>query len=517
MDFSSKVPRCKTLLVILDGFGLNPSKRNNAVHEAPTPRLDDFFGRYPHTVLEASGRAVGLPDGQMGNSEVGHLTIGSGSVIRQDLVRIDDAIDDGSFFRNPALVGAVAAAKDSGRPLHLIGLVSDGGVHSHLNHLLALVRLCAESGVKPLVHAITDGRDTPPKSALRYVGPLEAALAEAGGQIATISGRYYAMDRDHRWDRTALAFAVLVHGEGRTVDSARQGIESAYAAGETDEFLKPMVLAPEGCVRAGDPVVFFNFRNDRPRQLAAALVLEDFEDFDRGGFKPARLTCLTEYDSRYPTPVAFPPERPETCIARVLSEAGIAQFHCAETEKYAHVTFFLNGGREEPFPGEDRKMIDSPKVATYDLQPEMSAAGVADAVIEAMQSDRYGFVVVNFANGDMVGHTAVREAVLKAVETLDREVGRVLDAAEENDFSVVLSADHGNCDEYVDPVTGEPHTQHTLYPVPCLIVDGEHWRLLTGGGLSNLAPTVLQLMGVAQPAGMKSRSLLLSSVESAAA
>jgi 2,3-bisphosphoglycerate-independent phosphoglycerate mutase len=317
------------------------------------------------------------------------------------------------------------------------------------------------------------------------------------------------MDRDTRWERTAKAFDALVHGEGEAADSVQAGVEAAYARGQTDEFLEPLVIDAEARVRPNDPVVFFNFRNDRPRQLTSALTEEAFTEFERGGFTPARLTTLTEYDPAYPVAVAFAPERPETCLAEVVSQAGIGQFHCAETEKYAHVTFFLNGGQEAAVPGEARKMIPSPKVATYDLQPEMSAAGVADAVIEAMRSDDYGLVVVNFANGDMVGHTAVPEAVLEAVRVLDREVGRVLDAAVEAGFSVLLTADHGNCDEYVDPQSGEPHTQHTLYPVPCLIIDREYWRLLTGGGLTNVAPTVLELMGLEAPAAMKARSLLL--------
>ena len=506
------VPRRKALLIILDGFGHNPSKIHNAVHEADTPRLDEYFSRYPHTVLEASGRAVGLPDGQMGNSEVGHLTLGCGSIVRQDLVRIDDSIDDGSFYENSALVAAAQAARAAGRPLHLLGLVSDGGVHSHIKHLLALIKLCRKQEARPVVHMITDGRDTAPKSAANYLPELEQALASAKGSIATICGRYYAMDRDQRWDRTRQAFELLVRGDGRSAESAEQGILSAYEAGETDEFIKPIVLPGAEFIQAGDQVLFFNFRNDRPRQLAAALALEEFTGFERGDFEPVALTSLTEYDTRLLCPVGFPPERPATCLAEVVSMAGYKQFHCAETEKYAHVTFFLNGGREEPFAGEDRVMVPSPKVATYDLQPEMSAAEVADEIITALRSGKPSLVVVNFANGDMVGHTAVREAIIKAVETLDREVGRVLDAAVDCGYSVLLTADHGNCDEYVDPVTGEPHTQHTVYPVPCLIVDPSNWRLMTGGGLSNVAPTLLQLMGLQQPKAMQSRSLLLEEI-----
>ncbi|MEJ2630192.1 MAG: 2,3-bisphosphoglycerate-independent phosphoglycerate mutase [Acidihalobacter sp.] len=509
MSAEQIVPRRRALLVILDGFGLNPSKENNAVVEAHTPRLDDYFAHHAHTALEASGRAVGLPEGQMGNSEVGHLTLGAGQIVRQDLVRIDDAVADGSFARNEALTAAVAAAREAGRPLHLLGLVSDGGVHSHVRHLYALIDLCRAGGAVPVVHMITDGRDTPPKSSPAYLPELEKRLEAAGGRIVTVVGRYYAMDRDHRWDRTELAWRALVLGEGAAAGSAREAIEAAYAAGETDEFIRPRVIAGGEPVCSGDSVVFFNFRNDRPRQLAAALGLKGFDGFGRDGFEPVSVTTLTEYDPRYGMPIAFAPDRPGTCLAKVLSEGGYGQFHCAETEKYAHVTFFFNGGREEVYPGEDRVVVPSPKVATYDLKPEMSASEVADEVIKAIESENYSFIVVNFANGDMVGHTAVREAVIRAVEALDEAVGRVLDAAVEHDFSVLLTADHGNCDEMVDPESGEPHTQHTTYPVPLLLVDSERWRLATNGGLSGIAPTLLELMGVAQPPEMTGHSLLV--------
>lgn len=515
MTQTRTVPRRRALLVILDGFGLNPAKENNAVCEAHTPRLDAYFSHYPHAALEASGRAVGLPDGQMGNSEVGHLALGSGMIVRQDLVRIDDAIVNGQFRDNPAMKQAVEAARQAGRPLHLLGLVSDGGVHSHLRHLDALIEMCAEADVVPVVHMITDGRDTPPKSSLAFLPALTRKLESAKGRIATVVGRYYAMDRDHRWDRTELAWRALVQGEGTVCDDARTAIESAHAEGQTDEFIQPRIIAGGERLRAGDQVVFFNFRNDRPRQLAVAIGLDDFDGFTRGDFHSVVVTSLTEYDPRYGFPVAFAPERPTTCLAKVLSEGGYRQFHCAETEKYAHVTFFFNGGGEAPFPGEDRVVVPSPKVATYDLQPEMSAAVVADEVIKALEGGQYDFIVVNFANGDMVGHTAVREAVILAVETLDREVGRVLDAAVAQDYSVMLTADHGNCDEMVDPVTGEPHTQHTTYPVPLLLIDNHPWRLATGGGLSGVAPTLLQLMGLPQPDEMTGRSLLLDGAQPA--
>lgn len=509
MQEKRQVPRRKTVLIILDGFGLNPSKINNAVYETPTPKLDAYFAKYAHTAIEASGRAVGLPVGQMGNSEVGHLTLGCGCIIRQDLVRIDDAIADGSFFTNNVFLDAIGDAKRRGRPLHLVGLVSDGGVHSHLNHLYALITLCARNGVAPVVHMVTDGRDTAPKAAVGYLDALEQRLAEAGGRIATISGRYYAMDRDKRWDRTKRAFDLIVHGVGTLVPTAREGITEAYAKGQTDEFLEPMILPGAETVQKDDALVFFNFRNDRPRQLALALGLQEFTEFDRGVFDPITVTCMTAYDQKLLSPIAFPPERPKHSLAKTISFAGYKQFHCAETEKYAHVTYFFNGGREPPHAGEDRVVIDSPKVATYDLKPEMSAEAVADAVIKAIEVGCYAFILVNFANGDMVGHTAMRESIHKAVATLDAQAGRVLDAAVAHNYSVVLTGDHGNCEEYIDPCTGEPQTQHTTYPVPFLVVDPSYWRLATGGGLSNVAPTVLHLMGLPKPDGMTADSMLL--------
>lgn len=503
------VPRRPALLIILDGFGVNPSRINNAVAEARTPRLDEYFSKHSHTTLEASGIAVGLPVGQMGNSEVGHLTLGCGTILKQDLVRIDDAIENGDFYSNAALNAALNESATKNRPVHLLGLVSDGGVHSHINHLLALIRMCAQKKVKPLVHMITDGRDTPPMAAIGYLSKLEAALEEAGGAIATICGRYYAMDRDNRWARTQVAWNAMVKLEGEHHDTARYAIEAAYAKNQTDEFIKPCILPDAEPVQRGDNVIFFNFRNDRPRQLTAALSQQGFSGFETDGYYPVTVTCLTEYDPQFLLPIAFAPERPGTTLASVVSRAGFKQFHCAETEKYAHVTFFFNGGREEKWAGEERVMIPSPNVPTYDLKPEMSAPEVADAVINALRSHDYGFIVVNFANGDMVGHTAVRSAVIAAVEAMDYEVGRVLDAAVAEGYSVLLTADHGNCDEMVDPISGEPHTQHSVYPVPCLVIDGVHWRLSTGAGLSSVAPTLLQMMGLQQPPDMKGKSILL--------
>jgi 2,3-bisphosphoglycerate-independent phosphoglycerate mutase len=513
MTTKSATLRRPTLLIILDGFGINPDPANNAVVLANTPNFDRYFAEYPLTTLQASGRGVGLPAGQMGNSEVGHMTIGSGSIVRQDLVRIDDAIEDGSFFENPALLGAVQASRAANRPLHLIGLVSDGGVHSHIDHLNALIRLCHRHGVVPQLHMITDGRDTAPRAALSGLPELEALLAECGGRIGTVSGRYYAMDRDQRWDRVKLAWDNIVHGSGVSAESAQAAIEQSYAAGNNDEFILPSHLPGLQTVQAGDEMVFFNFRNDRARQISAAFALEQFTEFERGqDYRPVSLTCMTHYDSKLDAAVAFAPVRPETTLGSVISDAGYRQLHCAETEKYAHVTFFFNGGREEAYPGEERILVKSPRVATYDLQPEMSAPELADEVIAALQSATYEFIVVNFANGDMVGHTAVRAAIIQAVEVLDREVGRVLEAAMANNYAVLLTADHGNCDEMVDPQTGEPHTQHSNHPVPCLIIDAQVTTLAQGENLSAIAPTVLQLMGIAQPAVMTGRSVIKDSL-----
>jgi 2,3-bisphosphoglycerate-independent phosphoglycerate mutase len=513
MSTISGVPRRPVILIILDGFGVNPSKHNNAVVEAPTPHLDDFFCHYPHTTINASGPAVGLPDGQMGNSEVGHMTLGSGQIIRQDMVRINDAIASGEFYNNVALNNALARAKLANRPLHLIGLVSDGGVHSHINHLYALIEASKRKGVKPLLHMITDGRDTAPQSALPGLPELEAKLNEAGGSIASIMGRYYGMDRDNRWDRTELAWRALVLGKGQTAVSAQTAILAAYAVGDTDEFIRPILLPTFEPIGQNDNVIFFNFRKDRPRQLVAALCKRDFVGFDRGDAPLPQLTCMMPYSKADNLPFLFQSERPAITLGHIISSMGLAQFHCAETEKYPHVTYFFNGGRAELYSGETQLLIPSPGVSTYDLKPQMSAHEVANAVIRAMSHGRYAFMVVNFANGDMVGHTAKRHAILSAVKTLDEEVGRILLAAEKLEYSVVMTADHGNCEEMVDPLTGAPHTQHTTYPVPCLVMDKDNWKLSCTGGLANIAPTILQLMGIRQPETMTGISLLLKSFQ----
>jgi 2,3-bisphosphoglycerate-independent phosphoglycerate mutase len=503
------VTRRPVLLVILDGFGVNPSKINNAVIEANTPKLDEYFANYPHVTLQASGHSVGLPDGQMGNSEVGHMTLGCGAIVKQDMVHISDAIANGEFFNNRVLIDAVEKAARSKRPLHLIGLVSDGGVHSNMDHLKALITLCKQHNAKPLLHMITDGRDTPPQSAINYVHEIEPLLHESGGAIASIMGRYYAMDRDKRWDRTELAWRALILGKGEKSSSAETAIRSAYASGDHDEFIRPILLPAFRVIDADDETIFFNFRKDRPRQIVRALADVNFPSFDRGDYTGRNITCLMSYNCLLDLPYAFEPEVPDITLSKVISDAGISQFHCAETEKYPHVTYFFNGGRAEPHSGETHLVIPSPKVSTYDHKPSMSADKVTQSVIDAIKSNRFGFIVVNYANGDMVGHTAIRDAVIEAVETLDKEVGQLLDTAVEHDYSVILTADHGNCEEMVDPVTHTPHTQHTTYPVPCMIIDKELWQLSNAGGLSNIAPTVLQLMGLEKPEQMTSSSLLL--------
>ncbi len=512
MSSISAVPRRPVILIIMDGFGVNPSKQNNAVYEAPTPSLDRYFSRYSHTLLNASGAAVGLPDGQMGNSEVGHLTLGAGEIIRQDMVRISDSIASGEFYENTELKRVLQKARSASRPLHLIGLVSEGGVHSHIDHLYALIEAARRAGVKPLLHMITDGRDTAPKSALDGLVELERRLRDAGGAIASLCGRFYAMDRDQRWERTELAWRALILGKGQSALTAETAIRAAYKAGDTDEFIQPVLLPTFEKIREQDAVICFNFRKDRPRQLVASLSKHDFTGFDRGTAERPEVSCMMPYSRADRLPYLFESERPATTLGQVISSMGLSQFHCAETEKYAHVTYFFNGGRAEPYSGEKQLLIPSPRVATYDLKPQMSAVEVADAVIQAIASGRYSFMVVNFANGDMVGHTAKRHAVLAAVKSLDNEVGRVLESAEKADYSVVLTADHGNCEEMVNPMTGEPHTQHTTYPVPCMVMDENNWVLSCQSGLSSIAPTVLQLMGIHKPACMTAESILLKSL-----
>lgn len=498
------------LLVIFDGFGVNPSRLDNAWCQSKTPNLDRYFATNPHTVLQASGRAVGLPDGQFGNSEVGHLTIGAGRILEQDLLRIADAINSGELESHPIWQNMLANTKR----LHMVGLVSDGGAHSHISHLLHMLPLVAKAGVEPVIHMITDGRDTPPREALKFLDQLDDVFEEIGcGYVATVSGRYWAMDRAGYWDRTEVAWKAMILGEGLHAGSARAAIGEAYNRGESDEFIKPTVIGdPEKpIIQADEPVLFYNFRNDRARQLAEAMGLPAFHHFDRRGESSRSVVCITQYKHEYPFPVIFPPEYPADTLAEVISNAGLKQFHCAETEKFPHVTYFFNGGREKPFPGEDRDEIPSPSVPTYDQMPEMSAEAVADRMIEAVNSEEYSFLLVNFANGDMVGHTAREKAVVEGVETLDKQGGRLIEAALERDYIVMLTADHGNCDEMVDPATGEPQTQHSVYPVPFLLLGQRDAKLGIGRGVADIAPTILQLLGLSRPLRMTGRSLILKS------
>jgi len=502
--------RRPVILIIMDGIGVNPAKENNAVALASTPNLDRIYASNTTCLIEASGKAVGLPDGQMGNSEVGHLSLGAGTVLKQDLVKISDAIKDKSFDTNDALLAAVQRAGKKQRPLHLLGLVSDGGVHSHVDHLLALVSLCEQHKVEPLVHMITDGRDTAPECAKDYLDSVEKALTKAGGSIATVVGRYYAMDRDKRWDRVELAWQAIVNANGNTALNATAALDAAYNDNKSDEFVFPTVIGEFGGMDADDEVVFYNFRNDRPRELSEALGLDTFTEFDRKDFSPINLTTMTRYESSYPFACAFSKDAATNTLGQVVADAGLKQLRAAETEKYPHVTFFFNGGLDEPLPGEERLLVESPKVATYDLQPEMSAEGIAVGIENALNSKAFDLIVVNFANGDMVGHTGVPEAVIRSVEVVDEKVGRLWDAAVANEYSIVLTADHGNADMLKDPITGVPHTQHTTFPVACVIKDERNWDLKNGYGLPSVAPTILQLMGLEQPDGMLGETLLIS-------
>ena len=496
-------------LVILDGWGLAPPGPGNAVEQADTPVFDELWSSCATTQLDASGRAVGLPDGQMGNSEVGHLNLGAGSVIRQDLTRIDDAVADGSFFDNPVLKQACAAGRETGR-LHLLGLVSDGGVHSSLDHLFACIELAAREEVPDIVlHAFTDGRDTLPDSGAGHVAAAERKLAGARGRIASVSGRYYAMDRDRRWDRTKLAYDALVHGraEPPAARSGEEAVRAAYERGETDEFVLPTLVGDEGRIRDGDAAIFFNFRPDRARQLTRALADPDLDELDRGDAPRPRLATLTEYHEDWEYPVAFAPERPPTTLAAVLAERGIAQLHVAETEKYAHVTYFFNGGEEDPYRGEERCLVDSPRdVPTYDHKPEMSAREAAGAFAERWTAGDYGFGIINFANPDMVGHTGVIPAAVRAIEAVDARLGDVVAAVHERGGACIVTADHGNADHMLEP-NGSPNTAHSLNPVP-LIVTADVGALRAGGVLADVAPTVLELLGIPKPAEMSGGSLV---------
>jgi 2,3-bisphosphoglycerate-independent phosphoglycerate mutase len=480
----------RVALVVLDGWGLAEPGPGNAVELADTPVFDELWAKHPHTTLTAWGPAVGLPEGQMGNSEVGHLNLGAGAVVKQDLLRIGEAIEDALFFENEALRAACRAER-----VHLLGLVSAGGVHASMDHLRALIELAGREHVPDVViHAFTDGRDTLPDSGAGYVAEVESW---GGARIASVIGRYYAMDRDKRWDRTQLAYDAIVKGEAEfRAASGEEAVKAAYARGESDEFIKPTLVGDHGRIRDGDSVIFFNFRPDRARQLTSALA--DGLDI--------RLTTLTEYQEDWDFPVAFRQERPAVTLASVLADRGVNQLHVAETEKYAHVTYFFNGGEEDPYPGEQRNLVDSPRdVPTYDKKPEMSAVAAADAFVEGWREQQPEFGIINFANPDMVGHTGVIEAAVKAIETVDECLGRVVEAVQASGGACVITADHGNADNMLEP-DGSPNTAHSMNPVPMVVTAGVG-ELREGGILADVAPTILALMGQQQPAEMTGRAL----------
>ncbi len=502
------------VMIVLDGWGCAPAGKGNAIATAHTPNYDALVAQYPMTTLPAHGTAVGLPEGQMGGSEVGHLCLGAGRIVYQDLTYLNKLIADGEFQRNEVLLNAINAAAASGKAVHLMGLVSPGGVHSHQEHIYVLVEMAKKAGVKEVyVHAFLDGRDVPPASALPFIDELERKLAEIGlGRIATVGGRYWGMDRDNRWDRTALHWDALVHGRGVTATSARAAIEASYAAGTNDEFVVPTVIVdsagrPTGTISDGDSVIFFNFRSDRARQLTQAFNFPGFDKFDRGKAPKVNYVCMMKYLDA-DIPVAFSKPESGNGLAETLSVAGRTQLHAAETEKFAHVTFFFNGGREEPFPGETRSLTPSPKVATYDLKPEMSAQGVADEAVRLIGSGNFDFAIVNFANCDMVGHTGMFKPTVTAVETVDRCLGQVWEAVRAAGGALIVTADHGNADEMIEPSTGGPNTAHSLNPVPFILAGTEVKRLRQGGDFGDVAPTILQLMEIQQPEAMAGTSLI---------
>jgi 2,3-bisphosphoglycerate-independent phosphoglycerate mutase len=498
------------VLVIFDGWGLRAEREANAIAMARTPTMDRLCGTQAHTELDASGEAVGLAPGVMGNSEVGHLTIGAGRVIYQDVMRISKAIETGAFARNEVLLGAIRRARDGGRTLHVWGLLSDASVHSHINHLFALLELAAREGLRKVaVHAVLDGRDTPPRSALPFVDALEAKLKEVGcGRTATVSGRYFAMDRDKRWERTERAWRAIVLGEGIAESSARAAVEHAYAANQSDEFVEPRVIAGGAPFEDGDQVLCFNFRADRARQLTAALALEKFDGFARPRFPHVGYVCMTEYDRSFGLPTAFGPEDVKNSLAEVLARAGVRNLRIAETEKYAHVTYFLNGGVEKAFPFEERVLIPSSKVATYDLEPAMQAEKIAERAAAEIAAGKFGVVVMNFANPDMVGHTGNLEATIKAVEATDTALARVIDAVERAHGAALITSDHGNAEFMADPATGQAHTAHTTFPVPLILFDQSYRGKLCGGGtLADVAPTLLGMLGIDAPPEMTGHDL----------
>ena len=506
-----------TVLMILDGYGLNDKCEANAVCEGKTPVMDQLMSQCPFVKGNASGMAVGLPEGQMGNSEVGHLNMGAGRIVYQELTRITKEIQDGDFFKNEALLAAVKNAKENNSALHFMGLLSDGGVHSHITHLFGLLELAKREGLeKVYVHCFLDGRDTPPASGKGYIEELQAKMKEIGvGEIATVSGRYYAMDRDNRWDRVEKAYKALVAGEGNTAESATAGIQASYDEDVTDEFVVPFVVTKDGAatatIKENDSVVFFNFRPDRARELTRTFCDDSFDGFERGDRIKTTFVCFTEYDATIENKqVAFVKEEITNTFGEFLAKNGKKQARIAETEKYAHVTFFFNGGVEEPNEGEDRILVKSPKVATYDLKPEMSAYEVCDKLVAAIKSDEYDVIVINFANPDMVGHTGVIEAAVKAIEAVDECVGKAYEALKEADGQMFICADHGNAEYMIDEETKEPFTAHTTNPVPFILVNADPaYKLKEGGCLADIAPTLIELMGMEQPAEMTGTSLLV--------
>ncbi len=515
------MPYRPVMLMVLDGWGIGPNDPGNAILAADTPTMDRLLSSYPNSSLRCSGRDVGLPEGQMGNSEVGHLNLGAGFVVFQWITRIDAAIEDGTFFENKALLDAIEHAKTCGSALHLVGLIGSGGVHASQEHLIALLRLAHTHQVpRVFIHAFMDGRDTPPHSGHEYMQKLLASMADIGtGRVASISGRYYAMDRDRRWERTEKAYDAIVKGEGVKATDPLAAIQASYDTGVTDEFIDPIVMcdadgSPVATVNDEDSVIVFNFRSDRPRQIVHAIADPEFDEFDRGVIRhDLFVVTMTEYQQGLPVHIAFPPENVELPLARVISEAGKTQFHSAETEKYAHVTYFLNGGTEQPFAGEERTLIPSPKVATYDLQPEMSAYPLTDAVVGAIDSEKFDFIMVNYANGDMVGHTGVFSAAVEAIETVDLCLARVLEHLQRHEGVAIVTADHGNAEEMLVPGTNEVWTAHTTNPVPVVLVAPDdsplrHTHLRDGGRLADVAPTVLRLLGIPQPKVMTGESLI---------
>ena len=506
-----------TVLLILDGFGISDQTEHNAIALADTPVLDRLMKESPFAAGNASGLAVGLPEGQMGSSEVGHLNIGAGRVVDQDLVRISKEIENGTFFENEALLKAVNNAKENGTKLHIYGLLSDGGVHSHNDHLYALLDLAKRNGVEDVyVHCFLDGRDTPPDSGITYVRELQDEMDRIGcGTIATVGGRYYAMDRDNNWDRIEKVYRAMTLGEGETAGSAAEAVTQSYEKGDTDEFVLPTVVmrdgAPTAIIEDGDSVIFFNYRPDRAKEITRTFCSDEFDGFDRGPRKQVTYVCFTDYDDTIPNKeIAFEKTALTNTFGEWIAANGMKQARIAETEKYAHVTSFFNGGAEEPFEGEDRFLIPSPKVATYDLQPEMSIDAVCDTMTEKIRSGEYDVIIANFANADMVGHTGVEEAAIKAVVCIDRCIGRVEEAVRETDGQLFICADHGNAEVMVDPETGAPMTAHTTDPVPFILVNYDpDYTLRDGGCLADVAPTLLEMMGMEKPAEMTGESLLI--------